>query len=69
MVDGGLPELVVLGTVLKSCLCKCADEGLLVKVKVVTQGVERRVAVAQFHVDEAVEHHRVFGKFHVVSNV
>ena len=38
-----------------------------VALLVIAEGVERRVEVAELHVDEAEEHHGVLGEFHLVN--
>ena len=56
----GLPEFVLGGVVLKAGCGVGGFEGGAVHTERGAQLVERRVFVAQFHIDEAHEHHRVF---------
>ena len=57
------PEAVLCLVVGKARLGQLGFETVFVDVEVVAQGVERGVGVAQFHVDDAEQHHRVFGQF------
>lgn len=60
-----LPELVGRRIVLETCGSKTADEVVLIDVLVIAQGVQRRIFVAEFRIDDTEEHHRVVGQFHI----
>ena len=58
------PEPIVFGAVFETGFAQLVDDFLFADLQVVAECVEGWIAVAQFGVDEAVEHHWVFGKFH-----
>ena len=57
-----LPKFIVFGAVFKAGFCKPLFEVGALDIEVVAKRVERRILVAQFHVDDAEQHHRVVGK-------
>ena len=55
----GLPEFVVCFAVFKSGRFEFFFKRLAVNVHIIAKRVERRIMIAQFHVDDAEKHHGV----------
>ena len=58
-----LPELILFGIVFEPDRFQFSDQYVLADIHIFTEFVERCIAIAKFHVDDAKQHHRIFRKF------
>lgn len=60
-----LPKLIGCRIVLKAGRRELLHQVAFIDIHIFTQSIQRGVVVAEFHIDDAEQHHRVVGKcFH-----